>query len=244
MQQQGDELRLRQHERALENEGRKAEAEEEQKRLKFELTNGNSRASGSVADEIESVVSRRKQERKAGWAESFAQQSVPRRPLSPKVVIEPPTNVTQDRVDKHFSTYPKITPLFQPGDGFFSTQLREPSILRKPEIRKSIRITDPPAPLTRATFQQQVTSAVQDRNRNQTPVNNSQNRSVESRNRRSKNQITPQVVYQPVTGSGASCLPKLKLTEFSGDPLEWPEWSGLFDIVVHQKSNSKTEKMQ
>ena len=25
-------------------------------------------------------------------------------------------------------------------------------------------------------------------------------------------------------------MPKLKLTEFSGDPLEWPEWSGLFDV--------------
>ena len=57
-------------------------------------------------------------------------------------------------------------------------------------------------------------------------------------------QTTPQVIYQPVTGSGASDLPKLKLTEFSGDPLEWPEWSGLFDVVVHQKPISDTEKMQ
>ena len=55
---------------------------------------------------------------------------------------------------------------------------------------------------------------------------------------------TPQVIYQPVPSSGASGLPKLKLTEFSGDPLEWPEWSGLFDIVVHQKPISDTEKMQ
>ena len=58
------------------------------------------------------------------------------------------------------------------------------------------------------------------------------------------NQITPQVIYQPVPSSGASSLPKLKLTEFSGDPLEWPEWSGLFDVVVHQKTISDTEKMQ
>ena len=55
---------------------------------------------------------------------------------------------------------------------------------------------------------------------------------------------TPQVIYQPVQSSGASGLPKLKLTEFSGDPLEWPEWSGLFDVVVHQKPISDTEKMQ
>ena len=57
------------------------------------------------------------------------------------------------------------------------------------------------------------------------------------------NHTTPQVIYQPVPSSGASGLPKLKLTEFSGDPLEWPEWSGLFDVVVHQKPVSDTEKM-
>ena len=55
---------------------------------------------------------------------------------------------------------------------------------------------------------------------------------------------TPQVIYQPVPSSGASGLPKLKLTEFSGGPLEWPERSGLFDVVVHQKPISDTEKMQ
>ena len=58
------------------------------------------------------------------------------------------------------------------------------------------------------------------------------------------NYTTPQVIYQPLPSSGASGLPKLKLTEFSGDPLEWPEWSGLFDVVVHQKPISDTEKMQ
>ena len=108
----------------------------------------------------------------AGWAESAAQQSVPRRPLSPNVVIDPPTNVTQDRNDKRFSTYPKSTPLFQPGEGILSTQLTEPNILRKPKICKPIGVMDTPAPpLTRTTFQQQGTSAVQDRNRS--PINSS-----------------------------------------------------------------------
>ena len=143
MQRQEDELRLRQHERALENERKKAEEDGEQRRLKLELTKGSSRASGSVADEIESVASRRNQEGTAGWAESVAQQSVPRRPLSPNIVIDPPTNVTQDRVEKRFSIYPKTTPLFQPGERLFSTQLTEPSILKKPEIRKPIRVTEP-----------------------------------------------------------------------------------------------------
>ena len=245
MQQQEDELRLRQHEPALENKRKKAEEEEEEKRMKLELTKGSSRASGSVADEIESVGSKRNHERTAGWAESVAQQSVHRRPLSPNVVIVPPANVTKDRADKRFSTYPKTTPLFQPGERLFSTQLREPSILRKPEVRKSIRVTDPPAPpLTRTTFQQQGTSAVQTRNRSQSPINNSRNRSAESRNRSTMNHTTPQVIYQPVPSSGSSGLPKLKLSEFSGDPLEWPEWSGLFDVVVHQKPISDTEKMQ
>ena len=58
------------------------------------------------------------------------------------------------------------------------------------------------------------------------------------------NHTTPQVIYQPVPSSGASGLSKLKLTEFSGDPLEWPEWSGLFEVVVHQKPISDTVKMQ
>ena len=79
MQQQEVELRFRQHERDFEIERKKAREDEEQRRLKLELTKGSSRISGSVADEIESVGSRRNQERTAGWAESVAQQSVPRR---------------------------------------------------------------------------------------------------------------------------------------------------------------------
>ena len=173
MQQQEDELRLRQHERALESEREKSEEEQEERRMKLELTKRSSRASGSVADEIESVGSERNYKRTAGWVESVAQQSVPQQPLSPNFVIDPPTNVTKDRADKRFSTYPKTTPLFQPGERLFSTQLAEPSILKKPEIRKPIRVTDPPAPpLTRTTFQQQGTSAIQNRNRSQSPINN------------------------------------------------------------------------
>ena len=187
-----------------------------------------------MAEEIESLGLGRNQGRTSECTESVAQQSVTRRPLSPNFVIDPPTNVTQDRVDKRSSTYPKTIPLFQPGEGLFSTQLTEPSILKKPEIRKSNRVTDPRAPLTRTPFQQWGTSTVQDRNRSQSPINNSQNRSAESRNRSTMNQTNPRVIYLPAS-SGASGLPTLKLTEFSGDPLEWPELSGLFDVVVHQK---------
>ena len=31
----------------------------------------------------------------------------------------------------------------------------------------------------------------------------------------------------------SSSLPKIKLSEFSSDPLEWPEWSQLFQATVH-----------
>ena len=157
-----------------------------------------------MADEIESVGSGRNQSRSAGWAESVSQQFDPRRPLSPNVVFDPPTNVTQDRVDKRFIIYPKTTPLFQPGEGLFPAQLPEPSIFKKLEIRKPFRVTETAPPLTRTTFQQQGTSAVQDRNRNQSPINNYRNRSAESRNKITMNNTTPHVIYQPVPSSGAS----------------------------------------
>ena len=38
-------------------------------------------------------------------------------------------------------------------------------------------------------------------------------------------------------------LPKLKLAEFSGDPLEWPEWSGLFLSTVHAANIDISLKM-
>ena len=75
-------------------------------------------------------------------------------------------------------------------------------------------------------------------------VNNSQNRSAENGNRSAANQISPKVIYQTEQSRGPSGLPKPKQTKFSGDSLEWPEWSGLFDVVVHQKPISDTENMQ
>ena len=40
-----------------------------------------------------------------------------------------------------------------------------------------------------------------------------------------------------------SSLPKLKLTDFSGDPLEWPEWSQLFQATVHAANMDDSVKM-
>ena len=40
-----------------------------------------------------------------------------------------------------------------------------------------------------------------------------------------------------------SGLPKLKLSEFSGDPLEWPEWSQQFQATVHAANMDDSVKM-
>ena len=40
-----------------------------------------------------------------------------------------------------------------------------------------------------------------------------------------------------------SSLPKLKLAEFSGHPLEWPEWSQLFQATVHAANIDDSVKM-
>ena len=40
-----------------------------------------------------------------------------------------------------------------------------------------------------------------------------------------------------------SSLPKLKLAEFSGDPLEWPGWSQLFQATVHAANMDDSVKM-
>ena len=140
------------------------------------------------------------------WLKTVAEHSGPSRPLSPNCVVDPPKNGTQDIGDKRFGAYPKTTPLFQQGAGLSSAPLTEPSFLKKPEIRKSIRVTDPQTQLSKATFQQQGTSATQNRFRSQSPIKNNRNRSTESRNRSTVNQTTPQVIYKPVQSGGSSGL--------------------------------------
>ena len=38
-------------------------------------------------------------------------------------------------------------------------------------------------------------------------------------------------------------LPKLKLREFDGNPLDWPEWSGMFLATVDSSDITRDEKM-
>ena len=41
----------------------------------------------------------------------------------------------------------------------------------------------------------------------------------------------------------ASFLPKLKLGEFSGDPIDWPEWSSLFQPTIGSSHLSNDDKL-
>ena len=43
--------------------------------------------------------------------------------------------------------------------------------------------------------------------------------------------------------AGSSSLPKLKLNNFDGKPLEWPEWASMFIATVDQRAIPDSEKM-
>ena len=43
--------------------------------------------------------------------------------------------------------------------------------------------------------------------------------------------------------SSSSHLPKLKLSSFDGNPLEWPEWSNMFKATVHHRDTPDSETM-
>ena len=65
----------------------------------------------------------------------------PRRPLSPENIDDFPKNGTQDIGDERFITNWKTTPLFNPEVGLFSWPLVNPSVIKKPEIHKSVKVT-------------------------------------------------------------------------------------------------------
>ena len=47
----------------------------------------------------------------------------------------------------------------------------------------------------------------------------------------------------PVSFAVNRRLPKLKLREYNGDPLDWPEWSGMFLSTVDRSTVSDDEKI-
>ena len=65
-----------------------------------------------------------------------------------------------------------------------------------------------------------------------------QSSSVEDRD------VSPRAGLRYNTGNSGSCsLPKLKLNNFDGNPLEWPEWSSMFIATVDQRPIPDSEKM-
>ena len=211
--------------------------------MEIERTKGRSRASGSQVEDSESVRSRRNLERTKGWEKSVAQQSGPSWPPSPNVVINPPKNVTQDRSDKRFSAHQTTIPLFQPGAALSSAQLQDSSILRKPEISKSIRVTEPQVFLLKATLlQQQRLSEFPKRQRSQSHKHNSRNRSMESKTKQQcsklpHNYFTNRFVIRE--GYHNSSWRSSQENRQSG-----PSGAELIHVIVHQKRLKNTEKMQ
>ena len=99
----------------------------------------------------------------------------------------------------------KVPLLFQPD---VRLSLRQFSIIiKKSETHKSIRVTDPQTFLSNTMFQQQEKSALQDKQRCQSPKNNPRNRSLGSQNQTIVSQSTAPIVCQPIGDPGG--LPKL-----------------------------------
>ena len=78
----------------------------------------------------------------------------------------------------------------------------------------------------------------------------------ELRQRRSLPSVLYPIYHQPPTGEDLltinppapplriqRSLPKLKLREFDGNPLDWPEWSGMFLATVDSSDITRDEKM-
>ena len=68
---------------------------------------------------------------------------------------------------------------------------------------------------------------------------NSRERSVSAEER----DISPIAGRHYNTGHSSSSLPKLRLKNFDGNPLEWPEWSSMFLATVDKRMIPDSEKM-
>ena len=55
--------------------------------------------------------------------------------------------------------------------------------------------------------------------------------------------ISPTIGRHYNTGHSSSSLPKLRLTNFDGNPREWPEWSSIFIATVDKRMIPDSEKM-
>ena len=73
---------------------------------------------------------------------------------------------------------------------------------------------------------------------------NSLNRSIGCRIQTRASQVTLQVLHESVMSSGCRELPKLRLTEFTRSPEEYPKWSEIFYLSVHQEQLADIEYMK
>ena len=89
-QRQQQELEMRQRERELEYERKEAEAEEERRQLEIEQKRGSSRASGSIANDVESHGSSKKQGYTKDWIQGLPDPGYTPPALSPKIAVDLP----------------------------------------------------------------------------------------------------------------------------------------------------------
>ena len=81
-------------------------------------------------------------------------------------------------------------------------------------------------------------------NQEHSPRNDISNATCEVPNRVSRFDTNP--IHQTARPHGTvqtSSLPKFKMTEIAGDPLEWPKWSSLFNEVIHNAPIDDNAKM-
>ena len=100
------EMEMRKRERELENERKKAEAEEERRQLEIEQKRGSSRASGSVANDMESNGSSKKQGYTKDWIQELPDPNYTPPALSPKIAVDlPKKTFPQVEKDKRLQTF-------------------------------------------------------------------------------------------------------------------------------------------
>ena len=100
------ELKKRKHERELENERKKAQDEEERRQLELEQKRGSSRASGSIANDVESHGSSKKHGYTKDWIQELPDPNYTPPALSPKIAVDlPKKTFPQVEKDKRLQTF-------------------------------------------------------------------------------------------------------------------------------------------
>ena len=111
LERQHQELEMRQQERELESERKKAEADEERRQFELEQKRGSSRASGSVANDMESNGSSKKQGYTKDWIQELPDPNYTPPALSPKIAVDLPKKtfpqVEKDKRLQPFFRFPE-----------------------------------------------------------------------------------------------------------------------------------------